>query len=94
MEETGLEVSDPEYLSSFTVNDWRYRSEVDKIKTLFFKCKVIFGRPQANDDICEVRWFDFDENVRSFIIEEHLPLFDLLLKKVPHWGTEKITTDR
>jgi bifunctional NMN adenylyltransferase/nudix hydrolase len=78
-EETGLEVSDPKYIGSFSVNDWRYRHEVSKIKTLFFIVKMVFGRPQANDDICEVRWFNFDETTRQYIIEGHLPLFDKLM---------------
>jgi len=82
MEETGLEVGKPEYLGSFTIDDWRYRHEKDKIKTLFFKANVIYGRPQANDDICEVRWFDYSEKIRPFIMDAHLPLFDCLINKV------------
>ena len=86
-EETGLEVSDPKYIGSFQIDDWRYRNEVDKIKTLFFVTKMVFGRPQANDDICEVRWFDYaDPNLRDNIIKTHLPLFDHLKVTIPAKG--------
>ena len=82
-EETGLEVSDPKYIGSFIIADWRYRSEISKIKTLFFITKVVFGRPQANDDICEVRWFDYGCDLRNNIIDTHLPLYDHLLSVLP-----------
>ena len=42
-EETGLEIGDIQYVGSFKVDDWRYRSEQDKIKTILFKAKVIYG---------------------------------------------------
>lgn len=79
IEETKLEVSDPIYIGSCLINDWRYRGEVDKIKTMFFKCKVVFGRPQADDDIAEVRWFNFATIFADEVIaEEHLPLLRML----------------
>jgi bifunctional NMN adenylyltransferase/nudix hydrolase len=74
-EETGLEVDDIQYLGSFIIDDWRYRSEQDKIKTLFFKARYIFGGPKPNDDISEVRWFDLDKVRTSDFVEEHRPLF-------------------
>lgn len=83
-EETGLEVDTPKYIASFTIDDWRYRGEVDKIKTLFFMTKVIFGRPQANDDICEVRWFDYrpQEIGKHNIVAGHIPLLNRLFMTV------------
>ncbi len=78
-EETGLEVTDPKYIGSFLIADWRYKNEVDKIKTMFFVTKVVFGRPQANDDICEVRWFDYNPHVISDnVISTHVPLINYL----------------
>lgn len=56
-EETKLEVSSPKYIGSFKVDDWRYRNEVDCIKTMLFICHNIYGSPQASDDIEEVEWF-------------------------------------
>lgn len=74
MEETLLEVGEPKYIGSCLIDDWRYRREQDKIKTLFFVADYIFGCPQANDDIGEVRWFKLTELKDSDIMEEHLPL--------------------
>ena len=79
-EETGLEVDNPKYIGSFTIDDWRYRGEIDRIKTLFFTTKVIFGRPQANDDICEVRWFEYCPHVIGphNMVAGHIPLLNRL----------------
>ena len=55
-EETGIEISRPEYIGSYKIDDWRYRQEVDKIKTLLFQARYIFGNPTPGDDIEEVRW--------------------------------------
>lgn len=74
LEETGIEVSDPKYIGSFKIDDWRYRGEQDCIKTLLFKVKHIFGRPTAADDIAEVRWFDISELKMSDIMPNHRPL--------------------
>jgi bifunctional NMN adenylyltransferase/nudix hydrolase len=57
MEEAGVDITDPEYVGSTRVDDWRYRNEPDCIKTALFKCKYRSGRPQPGDDIEEVRWF-------------------------------------
>lgn len=57
MEETHVEITDPEYISSAKVDDWRYRNEVDCIKTLLFKAKYQSGKPRPDDDIAEVKWF-------------------------------------
>lgn len=59
-EETGIEIGDLTYVGSSNVNDWRYRNEPDGIRTLVFTAKYLFGHPEPNDDIEEVRWFDFD----------------------------------
>ena len=61
IEETHLEISDPEYIGSFVIDDWRYRREIDKIITAFFKAKVLFGVPTPDDDIAELRWFEIDK---------------------------------
>ena len=79
-EETGLEITDPLYIGSFKIDDWRYKKEQDCIKTLFFKCKVMFGRPQANDDIYEVRWFNIAELKEDVFVQEHKILFQALIK--------------
>lgn len=72
-EETGLEISDVEYIGSLKVDDWRYRREKDKIITSIFVANYIFGAPVPGDDICELRWFDFP--LTGFeLVPEHRPL--------------------
>ena len=86
MEETGLnELSDPVYIGSAKISDWRYSSGDDCIKTAFFSVNLLWGRPQASDDISEVKWFDIKElleNYKNLIVPEHHVLFDILNKKV------------
>jgi bifunctional NMN adenylyltransferase/nudix hydrolase len=60
-EETRLEVGSPEYVGSFRINDWRYRSEVDKIMTTLFITKKMFGTAQGDDDLPTVRWFKLED---------------------------------
>jgi len=82
MEESGIEVADMEYVGSSFINDWRYRGEEDKIKTVFYKCKYIFGTPKANDDICEVRWFDLKSLTLSNVNPNHHVLLKMLYKNL------------
>lgn len=71
-EETGLELGDPVYLTSGKIDDWRYRSESDKIISLFFVAEYLFGGPQPQDDISELRWFVLnDVNLERDIVPEH-----------------------
>lgn len=66
MEETGIEVSYPEYICSMRIDDWRYRNEVDCIKTTFWIADRIGGQPKAADDIVEIKLFD----IKDFMWEE------------------------
>jgi bifunctional NMN adenylyltransferase/nudix hydrolase len=81
-EETHLVCQNYRYIGSAKVNDWRYRNERDKIKTLFFVCEYTDGIPQADDDIAEVKWFDLATLKETDLVEEHRMLFQLLKKKV------------
>lgn len=83
-EEAGGEISITSYIGSFRVDDWRYKSERDKIMTTLFKAKYIFGHLSPSDDISELRFFDISEfSKQSFIIlniiEEHQSLMSILL---------------
>jgi bifunctional NMN adenylyltransferase/nudix hydrolase len=78
MEEAGIEISEPEYVGSVVVDDWRYRKEQDKIKTLLFRAKYLFGSPKADDDVAEVRWFEFEKLTENDLVMEHGPLLKLL----------------
>jgi bifunctional NMN adenylyltransferase/nudix hydrolase len=85
MEETGLACDDFKYIGSTYIDDWRYRGERDKIKTLFFMATYIFGSPKASDDIAEVRWFSFEELLKSDaelrLVATHRPLLKMLQQK-------------
>lgn len=83
-EETGLPISDPQYICSMRVDDWRYRSEQDKITTIFFAAKSLWGTPKPDDDIEEVVWIDLDDDAVR-IVNEHKPLMEALRT----WMAEK-----
>lgn len=81
MEETGLEVGDPVYVTSRKIEDWRYKSERDCIKTALFVAPYLFGAPKAADDISAVRWVKFkDFNYKSELVPEHILLWERFLK--------------
>jgi bifunctional NMN adenylyltransferase/nudix hydrolase len=85
-EECGpIEIADMKYEKSFQVNDWRYRSESDKIITCLFSTDYISGDPKGSDDIGEVRWFQLSD-VHSmigenFTADEHTPQLMLLISR-------------
>jgi bifunctional NMN adenylyltransferase/nudix hydrolase len=81
MEETQVEVDVPKYVGSCTIDDWRYRGEPDKIKTLFFVANYTFGRPQGSDDVETAAWISFDtlfNDSFNAVMPEHVPLVKLL----------------
>lgn len=82
MEETGVEIDDIKYIGSTNIEDWRFKQEIDKIKTLFFVVTYVFGRPAANDDIAELQWFDLSllTGDKVPIVPEHLSLLEMLKK--------------
>jgi bifunctional NMN adenylyltransferase/nudix hydrolase len=62
-EETKLSGLKPVYVASQQIKDWRYEREDSGIMTtlfLFYEWDQM-GRPEASDDIAEVRWFDLSE---------------------------------
>lgn len=77
-EETGMETEILGYLGSVKIDDFRYRGEVDKVITSFFAMKKIFGKPEAKDDICELRKVAVKDLRDSDIILEHRVLFSML----------------
>lgn len=85
-EECGaIEISDMQYEKSLKVNDWRYRSEADKIITSLFSTDFISGSPSGSDDIAEVRWFNLADVAQLMNDEktaaEHAPQLTHLIKK-------------
>jgi bifunctional NMN adenylyltransferase/nudix hydrolase len=87
-EEVGfIEISNPTYVTSMQVDDWRYRNSKNKIITTLFKFDYIYGRPVASDDIQEVKWFDLDElaangRINIEIVQEHRLLMLALFKNL------------
>jgi bifunctional NMN adenylyltransferase/nudix hydrolase len=73
LEETGLEVSEPMYVGSAQVADWRYRSGPEGILTSVFSCERVFGKERPADDIDALRWFPRAEASKVIHpIHEHL----------------------
>lgn len=79
MEETGLELENVRYIGSAKIDDWRYRSEEDKIITLFFLADYTQGRAEAKDDIETLRWFQKSELKEELFVSEHQALFRILI---------------
>lgn len=80
-EEAGpIVVKNMSYVMSTKVDDWRYRSEVDKIITTVFRCEYVSGEFQAQDDICELGWHnvkDLPEMIEGGeITPEHVVIID------------------
>lgn len=85
-EECGtLDIGPMEYVASLRVNDWRYRSEVNKIITTLFSTDLVAGTPAAGDDLAEVKWVTV-KNIPALInqgeiVDTHLPLLAKLIEK-------------
>lgn len=85
-EECGqVKMTEMKYEKSFRVQDWRYKSEEDKIITCLFSTDFVNGDPKGQDDIAEVKWFPLTEvailQQQKQTAEEHGQQLDLLLKK-------------
>jgi len=98
-EETGLEITDPQYIKSVVIDDWRYRSESSKITTALFISKKMFGIPKPQDDICELKFFklsDINLDKTNFyelnIVEEHRYLLECVLKHVENIMTKEVVS--
>ncbi|MEN7550931.1 NUDIX domain-containing protein [Rapidithrix thailandica] len=86
MEEAGmLETGPMHYETSVKIDDWRYRSESDKIITTLFSCDFQYGTPKAQDDIMDLAWFPVKGISQMIeqgaISEEHIPMMEFLERK-------------
>lgn len=81
-EELKIEVSDPIYIGSTSINDWRYRGEVDGVMTTLFACTHIFGTPTPSDDLLggAAKWFDVSKITNDDLMPAHHCLLDLVVK--------------
>lgn len=85
MEEAGnIEIDNIQYVASSSINDWRYKNEKSGIMSFFYTADYIYGKPEAADDLAEVKWFKIDEliNYSDLIIEEHRHFFEKLVIKL------------
>lgn len=89
----GIEVSDPEYIGSTMIDDWRYRNERNKIMTFFYAVTVIYGSPGADDDLAEVRWFSLDDLDKVELVENHKILREMLKKYLANLDPQKSIVD-
>lgn len=81
-EETGVELSSLVYIGSKHIKDWRYRNEVDQVKTSFYLGTYMFGQAIAKDDISACEWFDFEDMAKMEnppIVDSHLHLWKMLV---------------
>lgn len=76
-EETGAELGPLTYVCSHRVDDWRYRSEDDKIVTVLFSAPLIFGPIRPADDVSEAAWFQLSS---VQVVAEHKPLLAALIQ--------------
>jgi bifunctional NMN adenylyltransferase/nudix hydrolase len=79
-EETGCDVNSLQYIGSALIDDWRWRKDPDKIKTLVFLGWTSATVALAKDDVSNVRWFDATTLMPRDIVEAHLPIYKLLMK--------------
>jgi bifunctional NMN adenylyltransferase/nudix hydrolase len=77
-EETSASITDPEYVASLVVDDWRYKGEPDGIMTFLFRAKLLHGPLEAGDDLAEIRWFPADGLYKRDIVPTHHPLIEAL----------------
>lgn len=93
-EECGdIETGTMQYIGSAKIDDWRYRTEEDKIITLLFATDLLYGRPQAADDLMQVEWAAVDDLQgmvdTAKIAAEHHPLIRLLLNRAINTAQNK-----
>lgn len=77
-EETGVSISRPVYVWSGIVDDWRYRTESDKIMTTLFRAQFQFGPVRPADDVAEAKWSMLKD---IQLVPAHVPLLDALKKE-------------
>lgn len=75
-----LEIGNPQYVGTFKVNDWRYRSSPHKVITTVYTVDYYWGHVQAGDDLAEVEWFAPSETL-DVIDPIHLPLLQAVFEK-------------
>lgn len=89
-EEAGphIEIESLTYIASLKVDDWRYKSEIEKIMTVLFMGNCIWGigKEKPGDDIEKLEWIDIklldNKYIQNNIVDEHKSLITLLMNKL------------
>lgn len=94
-EEFNIDALALDYIGSTIVDDARYRSQVDKIKTLFYAVTKWNGTPTPGDDLKggEAKWFTFEaleKNEEALIVPTHRILWTMLR----NWKTKLATVQQ
>lgn len=97
-EEAHIEITDPIYVGSCLVDDWRFRG-VDKIKTSLYEAKLFAGSPQPDDDIVELRWVDIldlrmDQHYKEIMVPTHHQLFVMWAQQFIHYNERQGATSQ
>lgn len=82
MEETGLHTENKlKYVGDFLVSDWR-NTPTHRIYTTLFFAEYSWGSLKAGDDAFAAEWLNMDKikNMRNSLDEDHIPLYEALLK--------------
>jgi bifunctional NMN adenylyltransferase/nudix hydrolase len=80
-EETGVSVDQLTYVTSCTVDDWRYAGTGDGIFTTLFEARYAWGGARAADDIQQVEWFEVSKiDPLTQIVPEHRALWAAFVK--------------
>lgn len=93
-EESGVSVTDPIYICSRQIKDWRYQNEGDKVYTTFFVAKYQFGSIMPGDDIDKCKWFPLDETTLQYLAAEHEFLYQQLIQNLFKIKNEMIFHER
>jgi len=82
-EEAAIIILPPKYVGSYIIDDWRYKSESNRIKTIFF-ISHITGKLKAvaNDDIESVKWVSVSKLRKNIFEPCHRVLLDMFFNYV------------
>lgn len=86
-EETNITALNSEYVGSTLIDDWRYRGQVDKIKTMFFVVTRWEGCPKAGDDLEKIEWKLLKKLHPDELVPNHRILWSMLMS----WFEKKAT---
>lgn len=80
-EESGLTAENIRPVKSFFVDDWRYKSETNKITTFLYTVTEWSGTIMPDDDIEELAWFDINTDLIEQVNPTHKEMIDYLVTR-------------